>query len=66
LGDRIFKNGGGAMKDEKAIKHLNKLGKYCMDRTLCEGCVFRNIRHENKCPIALALELTEKLRKGEK
>ena len=54
------------MKDEKAIKHLNKLGKYCMDITLCEGCVFRNIRHENKCPIGLALELTEKLRKGEK
>lgn len=54
------------MKDEKAIKHLNKLGKYCMDRILCEGCVFRNIRHENECPIVLALELTEKLRKGEK
>lgn len=51
------------MKDEKAIKHLNILEKYCMDRTLCEGCVFRNIRHENQCPIALALYYTEDLRK---
>ncbi len=50
------------MKDKKAIKHLNKLGKYCIDRVLCEGCVFRNVYITHKCPIAQALELTTDLR----
>ena len=56
------------MKDKKAIKHLNKLGEYCSDpeRVLCEGCVFRNIRYKNRCPIALSLELTKDLRNERK
>lgn len=56
------------MKDEKAIKHLNKLEEYCGDpeKILCEGCVFRNIRYRGRCPIKISLELTEDLRKGEK
>lgn len=58
------------MKDKKAIKHLNKLGEYCdnPERELCRGCIFENVRYgdENRCPIALALYLTENLRKGEK
>ncbi len=49
------------MKDKKAIKHLKKLGKYCIDRVLCEGCVFRNVYTTHKCPIAQALELTTDL-----
>lgn len=58
------------MKDEKAIKHLNKLGEYCdnPERELCYGCVFENVRYgdENRCPIALALSLTKDLRNERK
>lgn len=50
------------MKDKKAMKHLKKLGKYCNNpkRELCYGCVFENIRYENRCPIAVALQHCER------
>lgn len=49
------------MTRKKAKKHLRKLGKYCNNpkRVLCNGCVFENIRYENRCPIAVALQLSQ-------
>lgn len=49
------------MKDEKAVKHLQKLGKYCDSKTTCRKCVFQGICCQGPgCQIGRAIVLTRK------